>query len=182
MLKKGNKNMFKKKHYIITIFSIILITLISSISVGAVPSPSKQEEPLLIVNHNTGGTGSKQRVKSKKDGFRYKITANAKQNFTFSKWKIEGKYKIISGNLKGKIMIIDLITDCEATPYFVRTDGKKVTKVKINTSSISPKTGPPEFENISGIVAIIFCLLFFGMIFYTFFLKKNFTKIEKKEK
>ena len=76
------------------------------------------------------------------------ITANPKANGEFTKWEIDGKYEVVSGDLTTPVITVRPASDLKIVAYFKAPGGTEPTTVKPTekpSNPVSPKTGDPLF-------------------------------------
>ena len=119
-------------------------------------------------------------------GHRECLIATNKRDYHFSKWKILGEYELIEGTLKDSNIIIELHTDCTATPCFTAIQGSEgaLTTTANNQSNNLPVNDKESFKRspvyrtiVVSVSAIVLLLLLWEV--RKFFVKRKIIKISK---
>lgn len=144
----------------ICLLLVILVT-VSVVSVGAVDtviSPTKGEY-VIVVDTNDPQAGTAEADKySVKIGTDETVTLTAIEgDGTFQEWTIDGDYKLVTGDLDSKVVVIRPNSDVHATAIF-KTSGQSTTSSSAsgtNSGSTSPKTGNISYALILMLIAVV---------------------------
>ena len=121
------------------------------------PSPTKPDDYNVVIHNPNGGTAT-YTVEVDEDGQHVTLVAHPKNGYEFIGWKIDGKYKIISGDLTDAEIKILLGSDINAYPVYrkIGTGSTTSTSISINSSTVSPQTN----DNNSVFFFVVFIILF----------------------
>ena len=143
------------------LFSIalaIVMMIFAVVPAFAAISPTAGIEYDVIIENTEGGKGSY--TSEIIDGEKVVIlTANSKDGYEFSRWEIDGKYTVLEGSLKSKVLKVVINSDIVATPYFTKNGTEATIKVSQDPKPVSPQTGDFTFYYI-GVIALAFVAIF----------------------
>lgn len=136
----------------------VVMMIFTVVPAFAAISPSASIEYDVVIENTEGGKGSytTEILEDKKTAI---LTATPKDGYEFAYWVIDGKYTIISGNLKSAVLTVILGSDIVATPHFTKNGTEATVKVSQDPKPVSPQTGDFSFYYI-GIFALAFVVMF----------------------
>lgn len=97
------------KKFLAVIFAVVILATFMAVPAMAADSPSG--EVVFKVEVNSFSTGKVSNGNYTTEGDTIRLTVAEDSDYTFTGWVIEGKYEIVSGDLKSKELVIRPLSD-----------------------------------------------------------------------